>query len=261
MDVIDPGADDWPAPWQLTAPESHVLAFNGGALDATPLMLAISELVASRVLRLETVDRRRGLKRSHEGALYEGAEASMRVADALAPARAAYGAARRRAPDDGVLVADLVNDARSEIGPPKRYHERHIVPLLVDQGLLEAGPARLLRRRRDHHWTTAGRDREAGLQRWLTIGRENLARWSSDEPATAAAWAQGAGAALLLADDLRPHLLAAVADDRDSSGPANPSPFLDPAWLALDLSALEPLSARGGAFDGLVVDGAGTGGV
>ncbi|MEA2157551.1 MAG: hypothetical protein QOE11_3691 [Solirubrobacteraceae bacterium] len=261
MNTIGSDARDWPAPWQLTAPESHVLAFNGGALEATPFMLAITELIARRTLRLETVDRRRGLKRSREAALYEGADASTRVADSLAPALAAYGAARRRAPDDGVLVADLANDARSEIGPPKRYHERHVVPLLVDQGLLEAGPKRGLRRRPDHHWTTAGRDTEADLQRWLTIGRDDLARWSTHEPATAAAWAHGAGAALLLADELRPHLLALVANNHDSAGAATASEFLDPGWLALDLSALEPLAARGGAFDGLIVDGAGTGGV
>jgi len=268
--------DDWPAPWELTAPESHVLIYNGDAYGVEPVKLAVKELIARQVLRAEIVTR--GRLRKDAPALYEGARPNGSVAPALAPMLSAFNAARRRAPGNGVFLSDLRAAARAEVGRLERYHEEHVVPLLVGRGLLIYGSARGFSTRPTCRCTAAGRDAESELQRWIALGRENLARWRADEPAHAVAYLQGAGAALLLAEDLYPEiselhrndsfhnvlhhdpvtlgLLADAFDDRPGSDVCD----LDFATVDLStLGALGNLAALDAPFGG-GGDGGGDGG-
>jgi len=66
---------------------------------------------------------------------------------------------RRLAPGDGVLLADLATAARAELGPLQDYHERHVVALLADRGMLERDGLVLVAAGSTRAWkiTAAGR--------------------------------------------------------------------------------------------------------
>jgi hypothetical protein len=134
-------------------------------------------------------------------------------------------------------------------------------------------------------WTVAGRDAVGELERWMEIGRERLGGWVSREPATALAYASGAGSAVLLMEDLNPEfaLLAQwaqrpvgpVGGDGGEGlalgaafGEGSPSPGSGGDADRFDLGALgmfsEGFEGLDGAFQaidlGIFTDGGGGGG-
>jgi hypothetical protein len=44
--VVEDAAGAWPPPWELTAPESHVIEWRGAGLHGEPIRLAINELIS-----------------------------------------------------------------------------------------------------------------------------------------------------------------------------------------------------------------------
>src|ERR1700712_2712780 len=83
----------------LTEAESHVLDYGDDALGVEECNLAVQELVARRLLRVETVDLRPRIA-APRSALYGDPRPTSSVAPSLVPTLRAYAAARRRPPRD-----------------------------------------------------------------------------------------------------------------------------------------------------------------
>ena len=87
-------------------------------------------------------------------------------------------------------------------------------------------------------WTKAGREAVDELERWLRLGKERLGEWVADDPAKAFAYTAGAGAAILLMDDLYPEfalLGQQLAERRAAAGGggevAPQAPEVDPSGI------------------------------
>jgi hypothetical protein len=119
----------------LTEAESHVLDYGDDALGVEECNLVVQELVARRLLRVETVDLRPRIAATTRSALYGDPRPTSSVAPSLVPTLCAYAAARCRPPRDGVPVADLAAAARTELKPLKRYYETYVVSPLVTRAL------------------------------------------------------------------------------------------------------------------------------
>ena len=210
--------EDWPQGWRLTAPESHVLHYRGGSAPAELLRVAIAELIARRVLRLEAVEPKRRWQRAPRWALVEGPETARgaeppldRILDLVRaaprePLRALREGSTMAVPVEGVLVGDLGRALRKEFRQLDLYREDHVAPLLVERGLLEPTRPRRRSRAAEFDWTEDGRAADAELTRWLDLGREHLAEWVERDPARAAAFTREAGGAILLMRDQYPEL-------------------------------------------------------
>jgi hypothetical protein len=277
----DAAVSEWPPRWELTAPETHVLRHRGDAYRDEPFKLAVKELVARRVLRVERVKSPRPLGRKPCYALVDGPLIGTELAQPLTPVIDVYRKARRQSLDalrdgstvavplQGVLVRDLAKAARKEFRSTERYRERHVAPALVDRGLLRPGwGVRGLRPVADYDWTAAGREADAQLSEWLALGHQNLSRWTAGDLARGAAYAAGAGAVVLLMYDLYPELedlgrrlqqaatsggdpgagLALVPDgSHDLDGGVG---GFDPAGFDLDLGGLGDAVGDFGGFGG-----------
>jgi hypothetical protein len=178
--------DPWPPRWELTAPESHVLSYRGGTFRGEAISLAVTELVARRIISVE------------DDALVGGP---------------AYGKSVEPPLDvvlelirPGMSVRELQRAIRKAFRPTYKYWERHVGPALVDRGLLVMTRPRGLVGAADFDWTDAGREADAQLGRWLELGREYLADWVRSDPKRAAAFTHEAGSAVLLLREQYPEL-------------------------------------------------------
>jgi hypothetical protein len=244
-----------------------------------PFRLAVEELVARRVLAAHPV--KGGLwEPSVTYAFTDGPLIDAAVAPVLAPALDAYGAARQRSRkslrDRSTIVAvplgDLLKTGGKQLGGTERYLDRHVAPALIERGLLQPAGRRSLGARPNFDWTDAGREQEQVLQEWLALGRENLDRWSAEDPARGAEFVAGAGAALLLLDGHRPavaelgrhmRVAAPVAADGvwlDSGSDLDPSCIADLASFDSGIGGLGGIGDFGGIGDASGGGGDGGGG-
>jgi hypothetical protein len=112
---------EWPPRWELTAPESHVIAYRGGSFGPEAVRLAVVELVSRRVLRLEAVERTRALRESRrEWGLAGGPAAGSPIEPPLDVVLEAFRCARRRHGLDAVLVRDYRRALHRRLGAPER---------------------------------------------------------------------------------------------------------------------------------------------
>jgi hypothetical protein len=138
----------WPPRWELTAPESHVLSFRGGTWRGEAIRLALTELVARRILSLERVELTRRRQAGTRWALTDGPAFTQAVEQRLdavldvvqATPRRSLGVVRdgstMAVAVEGVLVKDLKRSVRKAFRHIDGYRERHVAPALVDRGLL-----------------------------------------------------------------------------------------------------------------------------
>jgi hypothetical protein len=211
---------EWPkAGWQLTAPESYVLRY-GAYQDAgvEPFKLAVKELVVRRALLVKQTETRRFLGRIRAcSALKEGPRAAAVTEPSLTIVLALYrrlagprSATGRRSGAPGnqngaVPMTSFVRAARKQFGGRLgKYRDPHVVGALAQRGLVEkaADPLATVFPRTRWFWTDAGAAADENLERWLTIGRLHLRRWVWDDPSRALAYAGGAGASILLLNQL-----------------------------------------------------------
>ena len=255
-----------PPPWQLSAPEAHVLQYRGGCWRDEPFKLAVKELVARSVLRVERRPHGRLPGGSPRQVLVDGPLIESEVAAPLTAVLAAYRKALSRSrivvcagrttakPMAGVSIDALRKAAREEFGAVKRYHLREVVPVLVDRGLLTPAATRGRRGKPNYDWTAAGRQADAELEEWMALGRRSLPVWRAEgDLRKGAAYLAGAGASCLLTPEiylerhrleLRSQRVAAGFDTSDRPDTAD--------QLDVDLGGLDA------AFGGMVgVDGAG----
>jgi hypothetical protein len=215
--VVDSLAE-WPAlRWKLTAPETYVLYSVGEGFGAEAFKLAVKELVARRALRVEPVETRgwHGL-RTIRSALVEG---PVRLAPepSLAPVLELFARARKRTfqagagsaagmrPVEGVLTQDFAKAGRKQFRHFHKYQSGHVVPALEARGLLTTREHLVLGfLRSTPTWTARGSEAVDELERWLQVGKQRFRGWVSADPAKALAYTSGAGAAILLLDDLYP---------------------------------------------------------
>ena len=229
--------DDWPGlRWNLTAPESYVLNSVGEGSGIEAFKLALKELVARRALRVEPVETRRLGFRRERPALTAGPHAGMTAEQPLTPVldlfvrtgkhtlQATEASAAGTRPIEGVLVEDFAKAARKELRSFDDYRDRHVVAALAARGLMRVETHKVIgvfpNKRKT--WTTAGREAVDELEQWLRVGKERLSDWVSDDPAKAFAYTAGAGAAILLMDDLYPQfaLLGQQLAERRAAGGA-----------------------------------------
>lgn len=205
----------WPPPWELTAPESHVIEHRGGANGDVPLILAVKELVVHGVLSAQEVQRHWLFDATPRVyALTDGPRLDVEMPPLFDPALTAYRAAPRREAESlrdesevtGVRIGDLIETAHEQLGGENRYFSDYLAPALVEQGLLEPAGRRGMSSRPDFDWTDEGRQADRILHEWLELGRANLARWASIDPVSGAKFLSGAGSALLLLDGHAPEL-------------------------------------------------------
>jgi hypothetical protein len=71
--------DEWPPRWHLTAPESHVLSYRGGAWRAETIRLAVTELVARRIVSTVEVEPSGRRRKGPSWALVDGPNAKQSV--------------------------------------------------------------------------------------------------------------------------------------------------------------------------------------
>lgn len=295
---MEPPEPDWPATrWSLTAPEAYVLDSVGDGSGVTAFKLAVKELVARRALRLETLETRGRLgRRRQRSALIEGPQMGVVSEQPLIAVLALFADVDKRTlqtteasgggtrPIDGVLVEAFARAARKRFRGFHGYRDRHVVAALVARGLMTVQSGGFWSSGRKG-WTDEGREADDELEWWLEVARERFAGWMSDDPAKALAYTAGAGAAILLMDDLYPefallgrHLaerpagggggdgaVAGAADDEERAGagpdPSDPGPDgIDLGALGTDFGGLDGLDAAFNAVDVGIDAGAGGGG-
>ena len=277
--TASPGPPEWPPRWELSAPETHVLQHRGSAYADEPFRLAVKELVARRVLRIEPIRKAGRDSRRTRYALTKGRGSTTDLAAPLRPVLDLYRDTRPRTIEtvrdesthvttvDGVLVKDLAKAARKRFKPIDRYREEHVVPALVSRGLLEVSGTRGFPRRPDYDWTPAGLEADALLERWLALVRENIAGWTAGGLERALTYPDGAGAALLLLDDLYADLDALGRRRReagagDSGGEGGSAEERDPGEGSEPLpSGDQSLDFGGADFDGFEFGGLDFGGL
>jgi hypothetical protein len=185
---------EWPPRWELTAPESHVLSYRGGSFRAEAIRLAVVELVARRILRVE------------DRSLVGGPAVHQAVEPPLEVVLEVFRETRRRPGRDDVLVKDFRRALTKRFRNADRYRELHVAPALVERGLLEETRPRRRGRAAEFDWTDAGREADAQLTRWLELGRDQLASWVRSDPMRASSFTREAGSAVLLMSDQYPEL-------------------------------------------------------
>jgi hypothetical protein len=139
----------------------------------------------------------------------------------------------------GVLIKDLARAARKRFRPIDRYREDYVVPELLSRGLHVASGTRGFPRRPDYDWTPAGREADALLDRWLTLMGEILAGRTVGDLERALSYSNGAGAALLLIDDVYPELQA-LSERGSATGSID-----TPDFAGLDFGGLGQLGELG----------------
>jgi hypothetical protein len=218
-EVVVASVAEWPAlRWKLTAPETYVLNSVGQGFGVEAFKLAVKELVARRALRVEPVETRgwHGL-RTARSVLVEG---PVRLAPepSLAPVLELFAAARKRPfqagagsaagmrPVEGVLTEDFAKAARKQFHSFHRYQSGHVVPALEARGLMTTRKHMVLGvfPSKRPTWTARGGEAVDELERWLQVGKRRFRGWVSADPTKALAYTSGAGAAILLMDDLYP---------------------------------------------------------
>jgi len=121
-----------------------------------------------------------------------------------------------------VLVEDFARAARKELRTFDGYRDRHVVAALEARGLMtiEARKVVGVFPSKRKAWTATGREAVDELERWLRVGKERLGEWVSDDPSKAFAYTAGAGAAILLMDELYPEfaLLGQQLAERRGAG-------------------------------------------
>jgi hypothetical protein len=286
---------DWPErPWLLTAPESYVLNYAGDGHGHEALKLAVKELVSRRALGVVAVQTRGPTgRRKLRTALVEG-PVQLDYALPLTPVFDLFTNTRKRRLDaaprsgeassvDGVLISDFAKAARKRFRPLTKYRDGCVTPALKGRGLLTTRSQGMFGRQVPT-WTPAGHDALNELEEWLRIGHRRFNFWLHANPERALAYTVGAGALILLREDMYPAFAAlgrklaagglaeatvvGLASD-PTLGPAidaltGPDPCLGP----LDLAALDASFSDLGGMDaalaaisvGIDAGGAGGGG-
>ena len=241
--------------WELTAPESYVLEFQGNWAGGQPLELAVKQLVVGRVLCVAQAQPARLRGRKPRPVLVDGPNARSEVPPVLAPVLAAYHRARRRPVEvldpgsplpvraEGVLIKDMVRAVFNELKSRERYRERYVVPALVDRALIAPAGTRGLRGTTEYAWTPAGRKALARLDELKAIGRQHLRAWTHADPARGLAYLASAGSLVLLMSDLYPELEALSDRTREIVGSPG---FFDGPGYAITVEALGDLGGLGG---------------
>lgn len=206
-------SDEWPArPWQLTAPESYVLLHGPLADSLEAFKLALQELMAKGALVVGPIDTFGGLgRRKQKSALTEGPRSASVSEAPLASVLAFYRGAprvtsvmdtyRRNGNPEGVLIEDLAGSLRHY-----NYRDRDVLPSLAQRGLFELCDDTVLGifSSKHHLWTPAGVGAQRDLKEWIEVGNARMSDWASNDPPQARAFADGAGAAVLLMKNLQP---------------------------------------------------------
>lgn len=257
--------------WPLSAPESYVLRYRatGSNTRLEVFKIALVELVAREALTLRGAWVPRVLPgRRAAWLIADGARIDTITESALTPVVDAYERARKRrlrvgrATDDpevvveGVEISSLVRAATNRPGGIKGYVKRDVVGALRQRGLLTP----------DNERTRRGEDADQLLDEWMDLGTRHLwrqTRAAVGNRAWATAYLHGAGAAILLADELYPALARLGRADQVSAVSDQPFAFgigpldSEPASDAVDLSAVGDLSGLMMSFDALAsLDGA-----
>jgi hypothetical protein len=209
--------DSWPdKPWDLTAPEFYALSYlrDGNPVDA--FQYAVAELLLRDALATTFVEPPAGRPlRKRKVLLVDGEAVEEAAPPALEPALGFYrrteksesvvrthaGASEQQV--TGIPIGDFVKAAKRRFTrffdrPMGRYLDRHLVPLLVEAGLVSR--SRSFGRRRLAR-TSAGEQRKRELEAWVWSGDDHLAEWISSEPALALKYAAQAGAGVLFVRD------------------------------------------------------------
>jgi hypothetical protein len=251
-------AGTWPArPWRLTAPESYVLYLGKSPPGSEALKLALKELILRRALRVEQLDRSGRLGRKRSVSAFRAGSRSTAISEPpLAAVMELYeqtdeshpGDARTGSPSargyDGVLVDAFARAARRSFGRSLAgYVNDHVFPAMEQRGLLRSKPRKSLGYRSRRRWalTVAGQDAADQLEKWVGVGHRQMAGWVRDDPARGRAYAQAAGAAVLLMSSLYPQL------DRLARGARGPEALRDAGVIPATASVASPETASGDA--------------
>jgi hypothetical protein len=203
----------WPHRWELTAPESHVIEYRGGANRDVPFRLAVKELATSGVLSAQRTER--GLLRPPSFVVTDGPRIEADVAPVLEPVRDVY---RKTPPRSartsdgsvvcGVLMRDLTETAGEMFDARDWYLDHYVIPALVERGLLEQTERRGFGSRPEFDWTDAGRDADRALADWLKRVRDYVASGQARDSAAGRELLTLARSAVLLVEDFDRELAA-----------------------------------------------------
>jgi hypothetical protein len=259
--------------WELTAPESYVLRYRatGANMRLEVFKIALVELLAREALTLQGALVPRVLPgRRAVWLVADGARLDTITEPALTPVLDAYDRARERrlrvgrASHDptvvveGVEIPSLIRAATNRSGGIKGYVKRDVIGVLQQRGLLSAKNER----------TGRGEDADGLLERWMDLGMRHLRRQTltaGGDRAWVRAYMQGAGAAVLLANELYPTLARLGHSDRVANVSDQPFAFAIGPPDGDPLLSLDALGAIDGSFSILgdsfgAMDGGGGGG-
>jgi len=253
-------------PWELTAPESHVLRYGLGnhAESMAGFKLALTELVARQALTLQGAWVRRGWApgRYPTFLLCDGPRKAEVEERSLLPVLALHTRVTDRRPrrgvpfDDpegavgGVLLPRFVAVAARRDGGYRRYMERDVAGSLRERKLLSAVNAR----------TPAGALASEQLDAWLDVTRRSLFSWSHDQ-AWLRAYVSGAGSAVFIAQLATPGSPVLKHIGNAMASCASSDPTYAAAWWesgGLDFAGL--VDSVSGTFDAVDAGFVGVGG-
>ncbi|MDA0178726.1 hypothetical protein OJ997_00340 [Solirubrobacter phytolaccae] len=232
-------ADETPSgpdrPWELTAAEAYLLRYlqEGAAVEEPVFRLALIELVARGVLRVEPVWVRRRLR---PGWRFDHVfTAGPRLALAPAALRPLVAAFERARAGDGVVRARAYADRERAVegvrldalGKEDLALTAACVESLVEHGLARKPLTR----------TEDGVAADAAVGEWLALARGRFAERAAGDATWATAFLHGAGAAVLLPDVALPAL--ARCGER----------WPDEPWLDVRLGAARGLPDAVAAID------------
>lgn len=241
--------------WKLTAPESFVLRYaTAASIRLEVFKIALVELLAREALTLRgaLVPRRLPGRRA-VWLIADGARLDTITEPALTPVLDAYERARERwlrvgrASDDptvvveGVEIPSLIRAATNRPGGIKGYVKRDVVGALQERGLLS----------RDNVRTSRGEEADQLLEQWLDLGTRHLRRQTlraGGDSTWANAYLSGAGAAVLLANELYPALARLGNAEQVSSVSDQPFAVLVGPPDTETVLGLDALAAIDGSF-------------
>ena len=202
-------------PWDLPAPDSHVLLNGPDRPDAEPFRLAVMELVGKRHLRMMQVEEPGLLGTKRRSVLVAGDERTRPEAESLLAVWNLYYEPRtqtayRKTYKDGTTGVELPAFARAAaeyFGSLQGYAAGVVVPSLIKQGLMEKQAAKIL-------WlipttrivlTPAGVEKRRQLQEIIWLAQQQAGSWAGGGMGMGMESLMFAGAAMLLMPAMFPH--------------------------------------------------------
>jgi hypothetical protein len=179
-----------------------VLLEPNTAKPADSLKLTLMALIAQGVLRFEEVTRKRLFGSTQQKLLVQG-----RVPGSLpGPAAAVLTAVSPLG--GGQTMDEVVKRLRKAFGQSlSGFRTGHLLPLLIGKGLIEPRSERyLVFFNRTRHYPTPEGERERARLRDLLDEARHIPAYLASNPAQALALVAALGSAVLLVEELRPHL-------------------------------------------------------